>query len=68
VLNKEAEIIGVSDHLAAELPLLLDWARAGKLNLTQVITRTVPLEAQAINDTLDHLEAFGSDARVVVTP
>jgi Zn-dependent alcohol dehydrogenase len=54
--------------LAAELPLLLDWARAGKLNLTQVITRTVPLEAQAINDTLDHLEAFGSDARVVVTP
>jgi propanol-preferring alcohol dehydrogenase len=68
VLNKEAEIIGVSDHLAGEIPLLLDWARTGKLNLARVITRTVPLEAKAISDTLDHLEAFGSDARVVVTP
>jgi 2-desacetyl-2-hydroxyethyl bacteriochlorophyllide A dehydrogenase len=68
VLNKETEIIGVSDHLAQELPLLLEWARTGKLNLTQVITRTVPLEAKAINDTLDHLEGFGSDARVVVMP
>jgi 2-desacetyl-2-hydroxyethyl bacteriochlorophyllide A dehydrogenase len=68
VLNKEAEIIGVSDHLAQELPLLLEWARAGKFNLAQVITRTVRLEAKAINDTLDQLEAFSSDARVVVVP
>src|SRR5439155_11176766 len=27
LLNKEAEIIGVSDHLASELPLLLKWAK-----------------------------------------
>ena len=58
----------MSDHLATELPLLIEWAQAGKLDLTPVITRTVSLDAQAINDTLDHLEAFGSDARVVVTP
>src|SRR5256714_10498107 len=29
VINKEAEIIGVSDHLATELPLLMQFARNG---------------------------------------
>lgn len=66
VINKEAEIIGVSDHLAREIPLLIEFVRTGKLNLAGVITRTVPLEAQAINDTLDQLETFGNDVRVVV--
>src|SRR5205814_10172532 len=31
LINKEAEIIGVSDHLAAELPMLMEFARSGKL-------------------------------------
>jgi propanol-preferring alcohol dehydrogenase len=66
VLNKEAEIIGVSDHLAAELPQLLDYARAGKLNLAHVITRSVPLDAAAINDGLDQLENFKVTGRQVV--
>src|SRR5438445_6340190 len=35
LLNKEAEIIGVSDHLAQELPLLLEWASQGKLDLSK---------------------------------
>jgi 2-desacetyl-2-hydroxyethyl bacteriochlorophyllide A dehydrogenase len=68
LLNKEAEIIGVSDHLAQELPLLIEWVRAGKLDLSKVITRSVPLEAQAINKVLDRLEHFGKDARVVIDP
>jgi propanol-preferring alcohol dehydrogenase len=68
VLNKEAEIIGVSDHLAAELPLLIEWAREGKLNLSEAVTRTVPLDADAINETLDRLEQFGDEVRVVVKP
>jgi 2-desacetyl-2-hydroxyethyl bacteriochlorophyllide A dehydrogenase len=68
VLNKEAEIIGVSDHLAQELPLLLDWAKQGRLNLSDVVTHTVPLDAGAINDTLDRLEKFGDQIRVVITP
>lgn len=68
LLNKEAEIIGVSDHLAQELPMLLEWAAQGKLDLSRVVTRTVPLEAEAINDTLDRLERFGQDVRVVVVP
>src|SRR5438552_1178294 len=34
VINKEAEIIGVSDHLVRELPPLIKWARQGKLVLS----------------------------------
>jgi 2-desacetyl-2-hydroxyethyl bacteriochlorophyllide A dehydrogenase len=68
LLNKEAEILGVSDHLASEIPLLLDLARTGKLDLSSGIIRTVPLEARAINGVLDRLEKFGNDVRVVVTP
>jgi propanol-preferring alcohol dehydrogenase len=66
LLNKEAEIIGVSDHLASEIPLLLDLARAGKLDLSQGIIRTLPLEAAAVNSALDGLEHFGDDVRTVI--
>jgi D-arabinose 1-dehydrogenase-like Zn-dependent alcohol dehydrogenase len=68
LINKEAEVIGVSDHLATELPELLDFARQRKLDLTNVVTRTVPLEAAPINDTLDRLEKFGDDVRTVIVP
>ena len=68
LVNREAEIIGVSDHLATEIPLLLEFARTGKLNLSNIVTRTVPLDAKAINDVLDRLEHFGEDVRVVITP
>jgi propanol-preferring alcohol dehydrogenase len=68
VLNKEAEIIGVSDHLASELPLLIEWARQGKVNLSNVVTRTIPLDADAINETLDGLEKFNDEGRVVIKP
>jgi 2-desacetyl-2-hydroxyethyl bacteriochlorophyllide A dehydrogenase len=66
LLNKEAEIIGVSDHLASEIPVLLDLARTGKLDLSHDIIRTVPLEAGAVNAALDGLEKFGNDFRVVI--
>jgi 2-desacetyl-2-hydroxyethyl bacteriochlorophyllide A dehydrogenase len=68
LINKEAEIIGVSDHLAQELPRLIEWVRQGKLDLSSVVTKTVPLEASAINVVLDQLESFGDDVRVVITP
>jgi 2-desacetyl-2-hydroxyethyl bacteriochlorophyllide A dehydrogenase len=67
VLNKEAEIIGVSDHLAQELPRLIEWARQGKLDLSGVVTRTLPLAAKAVNDALDGLENFGEQGRQVIT-
>ena len=68
VLNKEAEIIGVSDHLAQELPQLIEWARRGSLDLSKVITRTLPLDAKEVNDALDGLEQFGEEGRMVITP
>jgi len=66
LVNKEAEVIGVSDHLASEIPLLLDLPRAGKLDFSQGVIRTIPFEAKAVNDTLDGLEQFGDDVRVVI--
>jgi 2-desacetyl-2-hydroxyethyl bacteriochlorophyllide A dehydrogenase len=68
VLNKEAEIIGVSDHLARELPGLIEWARRGALDLSKVITRTLALDAKEVNDALDELETFGEAGRMVITP
>ncbi len=66
VLNKEAEIIGVSDHLAQELPQLLEWARKKALDLSGAITRRLPLEAQPVNEALDDLECFGLEGRNVI--
>jgi 2-desacetyl-2-hydroxyethyl bacteriochlorophyllide A dehydrogenase len=68
VLGKEAEVIGSSDHLASELPTLLDFARRGLLDLSSVITHTVPLEAAPVNETLDDLEQFGESVRTVIVP
>jgi 2-desacetyl-2-hydroxyethyl bacteriochlorophyllide A dehydrogenase len=68
LLNKETEIIGVSDHLASEIPVLLDLARTGKLDLSHGVIRTVSLEAGAVNGVLDRLEKFSDDVRVVITP
>jgi propanol-preferring alcohol dehydrogenase len=68
LISREAEIIGVSDHLAQEIPLLLKFARDGKLRLADVVTRTVPLEAKVINETLDALERGSETMRVVIKP
>ncbi len=66
VLGKEAEIIGSSDHLLSELPLVIDLARRGLLDLSQVITQTVPLDADPINRALDNLTRFGGGVRTVI--
>jgi 2-desacetyl-2-hydroxyethyl bacteriochlorophyllide A dehydrogenase len=68
LLCKEAEIIGSADHLLWELPLLVEFARRGTLDLSHVVTRTVPLEAAAINEAMDALERFGAEVRTVITP
>lgn len=66
LINQEAEIIGVSDHLANELPQLLGYAASGKLNLEPIVTRSVPLDAAAINGVFDELERFGGATRTVI--
>ncbi|MFW6115910.1 MAG: alcohol dehydrogenase catalytic domain-containing protein, partial [Chloroflexota bacterium] len=52
LLGREAEVIGASDHLLQELPLLIEYARRGELNLSDVVTSTVPLAADPINRVL----------------
>ena len=68
LLGKEAEIIGSSDHLYTELPIVIELARRGELDFSDVVTRTVPLDADVINQVLDDLDEFGSGARTVIVP
>jgi propanol-preferring alcohol dehydrogenase len=66
LIGKEASILGSDDHLLSELPLLIELARRGKLDLSAVITGRVPLDAGAINATLDQLARFGPGVRTVM--
>ncbi len=68
VLSREAEIIGVSDHLASEIGELMAFIERGELHLADAVTRIVPLDAAAINGVLDDLEAFRDDVRTVIRP
>lgn len=66
VLSRERRIIGCSDHTRAELVELMDLAASGRINLSQAITRTVPLDAAAINEVLDDLERGTTHLRTVI--
>jgi len=68
LLMKEAQVIGASDHLAQELPLLLEMVRRQLLDLSPVITATIPLDAEAINHALDRLERGEAGVRTVILP
>jgi propanol-preferring alcohol dehydrogenase len=68
LLGREAELIGTNDHLRYELPLLLELTRRGQLDLSEAVTRTVPLDAGAINAVLDDLDQFRGAVRTVVVP
>lgn len=68
LIGREAEVIGVSDHLRSELPELIGLVERGRLNLVNVITGTVPLEAEAINEVLDGLDQGTVTGRVVIRP
>lgn len=68
LVGNEGEIIGCSDHLLQEFPLLIELARRKVLDLSHVVARTVPLEAGPINETLDALQRFASEVRTVIVP
>jgi 2-desacetyl-2-hydroxyethyl bacteriochlorophyllide A dehydrogenase len=68
VLGKEAEIIGSNDHLLQELPLLVDMCRKKILDTSHVVSQTIPLDADKINQRLDDLEKYTSDVRMVIVP
>jgi D-arabinose 1-dehydrogenase-like Zn-dependent alcohol dehydrogenase len=66
LINKEAEIIGISDHLAAELPALIEFARSGKLRFPPETLRVVDLDAAQINAALDALQNSIDHVRTVI--
>jgi 2-desacetyl-2-hydroxyethyl bacteriochlorophyllide A dehydrogenase len=68
IINKEAEIIGVSDHLATDLPLLMQFARNGKLSFPKGTLRSVGLDAAQINAALDEVEKSSDQVRTVIIP
>jgi len=68
LVGKEAEIIGVSDHLAQEIPQLIEWTRSGKLDFSDVVAEKIPLDVDEINKVLDNLDEFSEEIRVVITP
>jgi propanol-preferring alcohol dehydrogenase len=68
LLCKEAKVLGSADHLLWELPILIEFARQGKLDLSRVVTRTVSLDARSINEAMDALQQFGGGVRTVIVP
>ncbi|HUV07434.1 MAG TPA: zinc-binding dehydrogenase [Spirochaetia bacterium] len=68
LIGREAEIIGVSDHLLTELWELIVLVERGKLDFEKISARSVALEAGAINRVLDRLEEFAGEVRTVILP
>jgi propanol-preferring alcohol dehydrogenase len=68
LINKEAEVIGVSDHLASEFPSLMRYAQTGKLTFPDSALRFVDLDAAQINAALDALESSTDHVRSVIVP
>lgn len=68
LINKETEIIGVSDHLATELPALIEFARSGELRFPPDTLRFVDLDAEQINAALDAFQHSIDHVRTVIVP
>jgi D-arabinose 1-dehydrogenase-like Zn-dependent alcohol dehydrogenase len=66
LINKEVEIIGVSDHLAAELPTLIEFARSSKLRFPPDALRFVRLNGEQINASLDAFQNSIDHVRTVI--
>jgi D-arabinose 1-dehydrogenase-like Zn-dependent alcohol dehydrogenase len=66
LINKEVEMIGVSDHLATELPALIEFARSGKLRFPPETLRFVDLNAAQINAGLNALQDSIDHVRTVI--
>ncbi len=58
-------VIGVSDHLASELPSRMRYAQSGKLTFPESALRFVDLDAAQINVALDALERSTDHVRPV---
>jgi threonine dehydrogenase-like Zn-dependent dehydrogenase len=68
LINKEAEIIGISDHLATEIPTLIEFARSGTLRFPPDSLSMADLDAVQINAAVDGLEHSTDHIRTVIVP
>ena len=68
VVGREAKIVGVSDHTRGEIEYALALAAKGALRFEEVVTKTLPLEAAAVNEALASLARFGPGVRSVIVP
>ena len=66
LINKEVEIIGVSDHLAAELPTLIEFARSGKLRFPPDALRFVDFDVEQINASLNAFQNSIDHIRTII--
>jgi propanol-preferring alcohol dehydrogenase len=66
LINKEVEVIGVSDHLASELPTLIEFVRSGKLRFPLDALRFVDLDAEQVNASLDAFQNSINHVRTVI--
>lgn len=68
LVTREAEVLGAADHLSSEIDEVLGLAARGAIDVDRLITRMIPLQRDAVEDALVHLERFGSGIRTVITP
>ncbi len=68
LIGKEAEVVGVMDHHESDLREVIELAATGALDLEAIVSRSVPLDATAINAALDEIERNGDAVRTVVVP
>jgi Zn-dependent alcohol dehydrogenase len=68
LVTGEAELIGTSDHTAGEIVQLLDLATDGRFDVSDIVQRLVPLDADAVNEAMNDLESFGDTLRTVIRP
>lgn len=65
IIGREAEIIGVNDHLRSEMGQLIQYVESGDLDLSGSITHRFPLDK--VNEAMDALEnQAGNPIRVVL--
>lgn len=64
----EHELIGSNDHLRSEIDELFGYAVSGALRLDDVVSERIPLEAGAVNASLDRLDSYGPGVRTVIVP
>lgn len=68
LVMREAEVIGAMDHLGSDIEELFGMVVEGRIDLSDVVTGTVSLDAGEVNDALDRLEAFEGGIRTIIKP